>query len=478
MLCFVINVPIVLKSKRVPKKQTHMYSQSLTAHTMITTRKTREQRNAERVSREKSRRMPRVTEGNLTFEKATLEVQARDFVILDGAEDYWNKQTCYPSRRKMRVIHHGSRQDVPLCNILKGNTMSSKPTATAKQASYAKQSATITARNLGQKNWMEGAGIKAAMRVLDPKGLLEIRPLPDGLGPDFLLRPSDSTEDAWVPVQMKTAEAYDGPVGLNVERKDGLPGGKYGNMVIVGAILEVDETAAKETMKVFGAIPEAEVTELFLYASASDMHCGSLQPYPRREQDDLYGDNRYVLGFDDPQRLVRMEAKLWHLVQTMSKVTYEDACCAFGPGSLNVALSKNHKEEVLNLRALAQIVGMDSLEAPALQNLTTDIIWKLDVKINISLKTVSFYNDGHGYYFTLSTAPYAEHCHVVMAFYREGTIRTHVSVICASRAYVPDRECFCWSATNNTDVLDDRIDLRQPDALEKVHEAVAIMFMD
>lgn len=441
----------------------------------MTARKTRAQRNAEAVGRKKSRAIPRVTQGRFTFEKAVIEVEARKFIVADEAEELWDLQSYCSRKRKIRVMHHGSQRDICLDGILSGNTMSCKPTSAGRKASSAKISATRIARDFGQQHWMESAGIHAAMKVLDPQGLLEVCHLPDGLGPDFLLRPVDSTEDAWVPVQMKTAEAHDGCVYLHVDKKDGLPGGIYENMIIVCAILKVDRPAAKKTMQVFGAIPEVEVTELFLYRSASDIPCPSLNPYPRRKHDDKYGDNRFVFGFDYEERLETIQVDLMHLVRTIPQVTYEEACCSFGPGTLNVNLSEKHEEEVLNIKALAQILGMESLRAPALQNLTTDIIWQLeDVGINISLKTAQVDNDGRhgGYRFSLGTAPYAEHCHVVMVFYKEGTVRTHVSVICAHRVYVPTRATFCWSPTNNADVIEEKIDLRQSDALENLMIAV------
>lgn len=447
-------------------------------YTMTTARKTRAQCNAEAVARRKSHRIPRVTEGQFTFDKAVAEVEHRGFVVAADAEDYWNEQTCKPSRRKMRVIHHDYIKDIRLDDILEGHTMSSKPTAEARKASNARNSATHKARKLGPRYWMEAAGIKAAMKALDPEGLLEVRLLPDGLNADYLVRPVNSTEDAWVAVQMKTAEAYDGQVKLSVKKEDGK--GKYKDMIISGAVLKVDEKAAKKIMQVFGAIPEVEVTELFLYGSASDMHCASLQPYPRRERDDAYGDNRFVSSFDNPERLEIMQDNLLHLAHTMPKTTYKDACCSFGPGTLNVKLNEKHKDEVLNMKALAEVTGIESLEAHALQNMTTDIMWKLeDVVVNISLKTARLNHEGRygGYDFSLGVAPYAEHCHVVMAFYKEGTVRTHISVICARRVYVTDKKTFCWSPTNNTHVLNDRIDLRQPDALEKLTNVVMLTMM-
>lgn len=458
-----------------------LYSIQIITCTDMIPRKTREQRNAEIISYQKLRRIPRLTEGSWTYSKAVIEAKARKFVVADGAEYFWNQQTCTGIKRKMRVMYYGKRKDVHLNHILSGHTRALKPTIEEKRASCAKQSATVTARNLGQVNWMEAAGIHAAMKILDPQGLLEVRLLFDGLNADFLLRPSNSTEDAWVPVQMKTGEAHDGCVYLNVKKEDGLPGGKYHGMIIIGAVLDVDRDAVKKTMEVFGAIPGVKVTELFLYGSASDIQgTSSLSPYPRRQQDDKYGDHRFVVGFDVEQRLGRMQSKVQHLVHTIPKVTYEDACCSFGPGTLNVKLNEKRLQEVLNIKALAEVVGIESLRAPALQNFTTDIIWDLgDMSINISLKTATVNNDGSygGYCFELKAAPYAEHCHVVMAFYKEGTQRTHVSVICARRVYDTNQTCLCWSKSNNSDILDDRIDLRQPDALEQLEVAVAGVLM-
>jgi hypothetical protein len=434
-------------------------------------RKTRLETNAELAAINNARKIPRVTENPYTFQKACAEFEARDFVIAPGAEAFWNRQTCIMASRKMMVKDDDHQRLVVLRKIISGTAISANAKKALQQAKCEKRSATTIARGLGQKHWMEGAGIAATMKILDPENLLDVVPLIDGVSSDFGLQ-IKGENNGLVPVQMKTAEWHDGALNFNVRQEDGLGTGRYPGMILLCAAFTFDHAAALEQQKEFNVIPDVAVKEIYLYETASDIHGTVLYPHPRRARDDDYGDNRFVFGFDDMERLKHMRVQLLQMVKTSPKQSWEALCCTFGPGTSNPRTPWNHQEEMLNVQALGQIVGFDSLEAPALQNQTTDIIWNLDKKqIKISIKTAS-HSDG-GYTFQLCKAPSVEFCDIVMAFYRDGERRrTHVSVFRAQNVYVANKHAFRWSPTLKPHILENRIDIQQDGAREKLEHAV------
>ena len=130
------------------------------------------------------------------------------------------------------------------------------------------------------------------------------------------------------------------------------------------------------------------------------------------------------------------------------------------------------------MKELANIVGLQNLRAPWYQNECVDIILLVNgEEIRISLKTASE-NNNSGYQFGLKAHPNSKYCDYVFAFYwsapcEENRVLTHISVIDGSCVYVPHRVSFCWSKTNNKDVLENCIDVSSVNTLEALIKVVS-----
>ncbi|KAG5191372.1 hypothetical protein JKP88DRAFT_251704 [Tribonema minus] len=440
---------------------------------VATQSKTRADLNKEIKARKQSRKVKRTTEGRYTYDKAVQEAESHGFnVIRDEAA--WNAQA--PVRPSMRTLRIVDRNQICLNSIMSGDARPEAPSEEEKAASNAKRSKSHKDRDLGQKNWHEASGIRAALRILDPEGLVETAPLPDSLGGDFQLRLKASENLLFAGGQAKTGTGSgDARVNLHVKKKDGEAGECYEGHILLGVIYTIaDRDAALKEMDTFDVVPEVVVEQIFLYQSAADLPCTSLQPYPRRKKNDKYGDTLYVVGFDDDARLCRMRETFIRLVQERATWESEQLWFAMGPSTPNTCVSEQHASEVLNIKALAELVGFAALRVPERQNETVDVIWRLnDDDVRIGVKTAS--TQGKGFGFDLGKHPHDEHCHLVFAFYKNANgKRTHVSVISAGRVYAErevqvKHEAFCWSKTNNEDVLfETMVDLTEPDAKDSL----------
>jgi hypothetical protein len=252
---------------------------------------------------------------------------------------------------------------------------------------------------------------------------------------------------------------------------DGDVGGRYEHMVILGVGV-APGCVPPHSCATFDAIADVEVTQLFVYNRASDMPNKSLEPHPRRQEDDVYGDHRYVVDFDTSERLDITCTYFEQCIDKNSKWRKEDVW--YGP-ELNPTVSKTHKEEVLNCKALGDLLGHERLRAPNAQNETVDVVLVLNTReVRISLKTATLTKKGFQFY--LGEAVNSHFCDVVLAFHRDKKTqeRTYVSVIEGKRAYVKEKKYFTWSLTNkkNKDVLQNRIDIREVDAAQKLIAAM------
>ncbi|KAG5186379.1 hypothetical protein JKP88DRAFT_240982 [Tribonema minus] len=438
-------------------------------------KKTRAQLNKEENDRRDARKVPRVTDGIYTFKKAKKEAEHRGFDVSDDAEAYWNKQTCTPKTRKM-LMKNGRSPDIN--SIVSGHTRSSPATAAERKATKDKYKHTVTEHNLGQVNWMESAATMAALKILDPHNEFTFETVPDGLGCDTAAQ--DTTSGLYAAIQAKSGEMRDGQTILHVSRKDGEAGGRYPTCIILGVLItNIDREAIKDSLTAFDYVPTVEVSDIFLFGSATEFPNKTLAPYPRKKADDVYGDNRYVVGFDSEERLEIMRQKFRRLLREKAVWTRSDLWFGLGSNTPNPNVGSKHQEEVKNCVALAALVGFNNLRAPNMQNETTDVVWRLDKKdVRISLKssTVANKGKGGGFWFHLGKHPNDHFCDYVFTSYRDTRgVRMSMSVIKASRAYNDDKKHFCWSPTSNKDILESRIDLRGPDALSKLIAAVSGM---
>ncbi|KAG5187390.1 hypothetical protein JKP88DRAFT_243902 [Tribonema minus] len=437
---------------------------------VATQSKTRTELNEEEKARRDSRKMVRVTEGMYTYDKAVAEAEERGFRVIKD-EAGWDAQApVQPSWRKLRIV---GRNPIALKDIVSGNNRPDAPSEEEKAASNAKNSETHINLDHGQVNWHEQSAIKAALLILDPTGLVETAPLLDGLGGDLQMRLKASKSPLYAGCQAKSGTGgRNKQVDLSVKKEQGEEGGCYEGHILLGIVFTIaDRDAALKEMNTFDAVPEVVVEEIFLYRSAADLPCASLAPSPRRDKNDQYGDNRYVVGFDDDARLYRMREMFINFVQERAVWASEQLWFAMGPGTPNTCVSTKHASEVLNIKALAELVGFQSLRAPKRQNETVDVVWDLyerDIRVSVKTATIR----GNGFQIGLGKHPYHEHCDLVFAFYKdEHGNRTGVSVISATDVYVErevqvEHEYFYWSRTTNEDVLCNTVNLSEPDAKE------------
>lgn len=238
----------------------------------------------------------------------------------------------------------------------------------------------------------------------------------------------------------------------------------------------------------FDEVPTGTIKELFVYSSADQLPHNRLCVNPRRLSNDRYGDRRYVVGFDNEERL----QSLVNIFQTavVEKARFTQYNIWFS-AELNKSVANTHKVEWANLKALADIVGIDNLSAPWRQNETTDIVFRLQnskKSVCISLKTASAAT-ANCFYFLLHKAPNVQFCNVVLAFYKNSdNERTHVSVIPAQRAYAQklantsgDKKnySFNWSHTHsvNADVWNNRLCMNDSDIMLKLTQAIDTAIM-
>jgi hypothetical protein len=438
---------------------------------MTVARPTRTERNAARKAAQVLYKPKRVTTGPWTFAKAEKECVAAGFKLHKDAKSEWDKQTVSQSHRKV-LMKDG--EAIRLNHIMCGHKRAVPLTAGQKTVINAKQSATKKQREHKQRNWLERAAFEEAMCILDERKLFEYATVPDGLGADFLVRRKGT--QLWAAIQVKSAVAHpDEQFQLNLASTDSDKGGRYEHVMTLGVGV-APGCVPPDSSSPFDAIANVEVKELFVYNRASDMPNNTLSPCPRRQAADLYGDHRYVLDFDTPERLDIMQAYFEQCIEKNSKWTKADAWYGL---ELNTTVSKTHNMEVLNCKVLSDLLGHERLRAPNAQGETVDVVLELEGReVRISLKTASLHGK-EGFRFALGKAVNSHFCDVVLAFYLDRTTqeRTHVSVIAGERVYVEgviDNKFF-WSSVHKQrkDIWINKIDLRAPDAAEKLLQALS-----
>jgi hypothetical protein len=113
----------------------------------------------------------------------------------------------------------------------------------------------------------------------------------------------------------------------------------------------------------------------------------SLKPTSSPKGEDQYGKDRLRFPEDRDEALGRFVRLVDEKVFTG---TMEQFCFSRENG-FNNKVSGTHAEEVINIEALKDIVGMENLRAPRRQGETTDIILVRDdnTEVNISVKTAT-----------------------------------------------------------------------------------------
>jgi hypothetical protein len=439
-------------------------------------RPTRSERNAIKNQSLKERRVKRITVAKRwTFKIAVQEVVHRGFTPHNDAEKYWTQQSAQPRKRKMLMADGNYHM---ISNILGGSVSPAPLTTAQKEVIKAKKQATRLANGSNmQQNYKEAVAIKALMKLMDEENeQYDWQAVPDGLAADVSVRLRGT--ELWAPVQIKSAIVHDDEqASYHVKQTDADATGRYPNMIIVAVGLS---PMKQKPCYVFDYVQDTAIVEVLVYADASDIPTSILKPYPRKKTNDMYGDARYVTGFDSTERLEILKENFMNAVLTRAAYTTHDIW--FG-AQLNRHIAVNHRQEVLNLKILSDVLGIENFRAPLRQNECTDIILTAkDKEINISLKTATKHSK-RGYQIALKKAPNAKFCDIVLMFYRDGRddIRTHVSVVPASRVYAEllvagyvklHHPSFGWSPTLNSDILQNRLCLTDPDIHHHLLQAI------
>ncbi|KAG5185059.1 hypothetical protein JKP88DRAFT_255162 [Tribonema minus] len=350
---------------------------------------------------------------------------------------------------------------------MSGLRRSTPPTEDEHQARQTKRSEMSKKHGHGQTGWMETVATKAALRLLDPNGKLQVETLPDGLGADFAVYDPDT--GLYAGVQVKSAEQNEITTCFGVKQEDGECGGVYETFPILAVALPYgfDRETVKSAMTSFDHVPEVSVAELFLFSNATQFPNTTLRPQPRRHVSDVYGDNRFVIGFDSQARFEIMQQDFFRMVKEKAIWTKAQLWFDVGTGTPNIRPAATHIKEIRNCERLSEIVGLSALRAPRFQGETVDVVWVLDGRdVRISLKTAK--DNGIGFQFNLAKHPHSQFCDYVFAFYYTEDVITHISVIGARRVYVEGRKSFNWSTTNNSDVLSAKINVTAANAMAQL----------
>jgi hypothetical protein len=303
---------------------------------MTVARPTRTERNAARKVGLSVHKRTRVTTGPWSFENAAKECEAAGFELHEDAKSEWDEQTIRPSVRKM-LMKNG--RAICLNDIMKGHTRAVPLTAEQKAVINAKKSATHKLCEHKQRHWLEVASSKAAMLMLDAEEQFETSTVPDGLGTDFLIRRKGT--ELWAPIQVKSAVAHpDEQLQFSkLQSKDGEKGGKYEHVVIL-AVGVAPGCVPPDSSALFDAVADVKVKELLVFNRASDIPNKKLVPHPRRQASDIYGDHRYVVDFDTPERLNNMCTFFKECIEKNARWSKGDAW--YGP-ELNPIVANRHK---------------------------------------------------------------------------------------------------------------------------------------
>ena len=444
---------------------------------MSSDRPDRAARNAEQKRNRLKRKSKRRTEGLISFENAVIEAEYRSFILHPNAEAHWNAQTVKGSKRKLLMTDDTSPT---VSAILSGTTSKIVISESEKADQKFRTRATKKARGTDvEQHYKEASAIKAAMQIFNQHGQYEWKSVPDGLGADLAVRLVGDT--LWAPIQVKSAICHpDDRSCYMLYSSYGDVGGKYEKLMILAVGLK---PFVKMEATELDEVQDAVVEEIFLFSNANDMPGKSLQPYPRKQEDDKYADSRWVFNSGNHETTLRFFSNFEQIVRhraqyTMTQIWFQS--------DLNRNVCKTHQEEVLNLETLAAIVGLDNLRAPWQQNQCTDILLETEQRsIAISLKTASVSSKIHftNFSFGLGYAPGSQYCDYVMVFYKTATgERTHISVVPAKRAYKQlefeseesKRYSFNWSTKHKTnkDVWENKMSLADADIRERLIAAM------
>jgi hypothetical protein len=270
-------------------------------------------------------------------------------------------------------------------------------------------------------------------------------------------------------VQFKSASYNDDRLKFNqCNREDGDVGGKYENMPIIAIALGDIVTSIPI---VFDSIDDREIQELFIFSSATEFPGKILQPcaWGPHSRPDNYGDHRWVRNRDNAAKLGAMVQRFINIIENAHKYSLNDIYFAQGPGTPNVNINPEKKNEMEQIPALAVSLMPSgfTIAAPWRQNETVDIILRRGGwQHTVSLKSAS---DNNGNLtFDKKKHPRHEHCDLVVVFLYDKVESNsyEVHVFSAHDVYVKNkRGSFNWTNRGVYPVYD----IRSPEFIARLN---------
>ena len=462
--------------------------------------KTADERLVEQNARVQSQRLPGVGR-NATFEDH-LKWMKEHYTMQSLADDgqqlpHWSAQSWRPSQR---TFLHQDRTPTPTYNRLQsGNTRATPLSEYEKQLAEItraqKVRITISNRDLGQMNWLEGAGLAGFMNFIGTLGytLVRFERMPDCVTVDFCAKFGSYT----APVQVKVARGPPGTqVAFSVNKADGAAGGRYEDHVLICLVVNAEDDNSKK----FDELPTVDILEAYIMKSSDIKSIFNPMVYDhtpgsKRGRKNSYEEFRYVVGRDSPAKVYKLMRSLESNIKVIwekRKWTRDDCFFKFGEGSPNTEVSTTQETEMRGMQAVSEALIPFEPRAALRQNETVDILFwnRLNsegilssdlsaLSVRVSLKTASYNHlnkdtgEYSGFYFPLNNAPNSDHCDIVIAvrFDLPGRKKAiAVYVFDAKDVYSTGIKTFHWNKSSHADKMFDMTSQTGRDAFkERVH---------
>jgi len=394
--------------------------------------KTRDEILVENNARNKLRRLPPVDKP-AKFEQY-LQWFHKHYTVKALVDDarrqrtHWDAQPNLPSQRTFLHIDNTptSRYNNLQTGVARATPLTAEDQERVRLLQSEKQSATMIARDLGQRNYLESAAIFAFENLLKSvQHSIQFERMPDPMTVDICATLGSHV----APIQVKTSRALPGTQAtLNVSASDGRPGGRYENHILLCIIIDSD---TEDNCTDFDKLPLVQIKEMYIMDSSDVQRCLHPTVYDhaleskRGRRPNSYEKFRYVVGRDNLQRLEQLTRSLEDNIKKIGiKKQWTRDMCFFktGTGTPNTGVSITQETELRGLNAVNDALKPFKARAPWRQNETVDIMFYDDTRsVRVSLKTASFNNykketkEYSGFTFDLMKAPKSHHCDIVIA---------------------------------------------------------------
>ncbi|KAG5184109.1 hypothetical protein JKP88DRAFT_315701 [Tribonema minus] len=419
---------------------------------------------APRKTAEQLREQKRLCEKAKKPEMPSQKRKALTFVSMKKAYVSWGFKL-HPDDHKQREYIKSQGKSMSHCKMLLDdgtvtpvyNNLQSGITAPAntsaevikarKKAGYAKRSATMKARGLGQKNHYEKDTFEALLDVTGLRGVLEYAWMPDGANCDVALKSADMAAGTYGACELKASYTTDGGIfNFHLSKLDMET--KYKGKLIIAIGFK----------RVNGKI---RVTQVFVLSDPKDMPGKSLQPMVDPKLDDGCAHIRIRMDGDEQFKVCKKT-----ILEGVLKVphhTLQDTCFSL---QVNRNLSRNHKTEFIGLQFI-----QNALPATTTMTLASDKNKTVDFNFNrgeeslgISAKTASLNRKKSysGFMFGVHAAPESHKCDWVLVVYldKSRTIVEGFAVIRGSAVYTEAKKgkMFHWNKSGQKKGVDYNIE--------------------